>query len=194
MNLLELSYYLQNEEASKNYLLEKGILKNFTECPYCGSDKLGSIRRDRKRCYKCKKEWHQRKGSFLESRHISYSKFIGFLKLYGENSGLYKISNELILDYKTVKTIFRDISRLLHPEYIYFQSKTPPTKLFIYSVNGKIELGLATPDKKVFSYLMLDLRRYKEVGGIYSFTVNSRWIQKSSRAFDSLDRFLSRIL
>jgi hypothetical protein len=25
MNLLELSYYLQNEEASKNYLLEKGI-------------------------------------------------------------------------------------------------------------------------------------------------------------------------
>ena len=47
MNLIELSKYLQDE---------KGILKRFTECPYCGSDKIGNVSRDRIKCYKCKKE------------------------------------------------------------------------------------------------------------------------------------------
>jgi hypothetical protein len=47
MNLIELSYYLQNEEASREYLLQKGILKTFTHCPYCNSEKIGNIRRDR---------------------------------------------------------------------------------------------------------------------------------------------------
>jgi transposase len=125
MNLLELSYYHQKEEASKNYLLEKGILKNFTECPYCGSDKIGSIRRDRKRCYKCKKEWHQRKGSFLESRHISYSKFIGFLKLYADDYSLFIISKELIIEYKSLKILFRDISTLLSPHFSFKKTEDP---------------------------------------------------------------------
>ena len=54
MNLIELSKYLQDEEAAGNYLYEKGILKKYTECPYCKLDMIGNIRRGRVKGYKCK--------------------------------------------------------------------------------------------------------------------------------------------
>jgi len=91
MILIELSEYLQDEQAAENYLYEKGILKRFTECPYCKSDKIGYISRSRVKCYKCKKEWHKRKASFLEGKQISFSKFIAFLKLYSDEMGIIRL-------------------------------------------------------------------------------------------------------
>ena len=112
MNLIELSSFLQDESAAQTYLTEKKILREFYVCPFCKSEKIGNIRRDRMRCYKCKKEWHRRKGSFLESRHISYSKFIGLLKLYSSRiSILIRLADELSLDRKTVAELFEIFSK-----------------------------------------------------------------------------------
>jgi hypothetical protein len=55
-------------------------------------------------------------GQFLESRHIFYTKFVGFLKLYSDDYGLIDISKELEIDYKTVRTLFTDLFKRLHPE------------------------------------------------------------------------------
>ncbi|MFA7420573.1 MAG: hypothetical protein WCZ90_12885 [Melioribacteraceae bacterium] len=40
MNLIELSKYLNDEAQAKKYLLENGILKNWTHCTHCNSDKI----------------------------------------------------------------------------------------------------------------------------------------------------------
>jgi transposase len=102
MNLIELSIYLRDEQAAENYLYEQGILKRYTECPYCGSNKLGQLSRNRIKCYICKKEWHKRKGSFLEGKHISSGLMIGIIKLFSDGVGISSIANELDLDIKTV--------------------------------------------------------------------------------------------
>jgi hypothetical protein len=190
MNLLELSYYLQNEEASKNYLLEKGILKNFTECPYCGSDKIGSIRRDRKRCYKCKKEWHQRKGSFLESRHISYSRFIGFLKLYADEANPINICNELVLERKSVQVLYNSLRRYIIGDKLYLLSENEKFELVFK--NGSMLLESEKRNEKDRKpCISLSLQRYKDYGSIYSFLINAEIIANNQKELNVFKSFLS---
>ena len=81
-NLLELSELLLDEKKAEEYLLKVGILKTFTECEKCGSNRITKISRGRHRCSNCESEWSMKKGSVLYNNKLSYSKFIGIVKLF----------------------------------------------------------------------------------------------------------------
>ena len=80
MNLIGLSKYIQNETATENYLIEKGILKAFTNRPYCDSDKVKNTELNLIKCYSCKNEWHKRKGSSLQGKQQSESFYLNIGK------------------------------------------------------------------------------------------------------------------
>ena len=65
MNLIELSSFLQDESAAQTYLKEKQILREFYLCPFCKSDKIGDIRRNRIKCYSAKKNGIEEREAFL---------------------------------------------------------------------------------------------------------------------------------
>src|ERR1035438_1926043 len=95
MTTKELSGYLQDEFAAENWLRGRDILKTFESCPLCGSGHLGRIRRERLKCYECRGEWNTRKGSYLESKHLALSKFIGIMKMFCDEVSASKCSYEL---------------------------------------------------------------------------------------------------
>ena len=171
MNLIELSYYLQNEEASREYLQQQGILKTFTNCPNCNSEKIGNIRRDRMKCYKCKKEWHRRKGSFLESRHISYTKFIGLLKLYSAEYGVMGTSKELDLDIKSVIEIFESLRYQLFSKYLSSCCSFSENIFLLSSRNSGIIVCNTLADINSNSYGQLSTKRKKCEDKSYSFEI-----------------------
>ncbi len=188
MNLIELSSFLKDESAAQKYLTEKKILKEFYVCPFCKSEKIGNIRRDRMRCYKCKKEWHRRKDSFLETRHISYSKFMGLLKLYSSEYNIDQISYELCLDRKTVSGIIRDIQQKIFPN----QRVSFEDKLIVYSNKQIIVCEFWNDDliQRIDNYMVIELNRYKESGSIYSFLLDSTRVQTGGSKFTIIDSFI----
>lgn len=187
--MIELSKYLQDEQAAENYLYEKGILKNFTTCPHCGSDKLGNLSRSRIKCYKCKKEWNKRKGSFLEGKHVSYSKFIGVLKLFNEDYGFTEISRELILDRKTTQEILSEmLALLLDANNIQITNLEQPSILLLDKAKQIVlcsKENFQVSDNK--SYIELSFDRYKGTGGLYSFMINAKFVgnQKDKLALNN---------
>lgn len=194
MNIIELAKYLLDEAAAEEYLISKGILKNFTECPYCGSGSIGKIRRSRMKCYKCKKEWHRRKDSFLESRHITYSKFIGLLKLYSDEQGVMSICNELEIERKHGLEIYSAIRSLLFRDKLHNRNSE---KAILWGKDEKhiqidfVSFSFDETNKK--SYLELLITGYKEYGGLYSFLINSQWREKKIRYKNLVNSFISYI-
>ncbi len=65
MNLIELTQHTSDEEKAEKYLQKIGILKIFEEYPYCGSKRVGRIRRGKIKCYECRKELGIRRGSIV---------------------------------------------------------------------------------------------------------------------------------
>ena len=192
MNLIELSKYLNDEELAEKYLLEKEILKTWTNCPHCNSDKLGKISRGRIKCYKCKKEWHKRKGSFLESKQISFSKFIAFIKLYADEFGVNQLSKELELDIKSVIMIHSDIRmRLIHCLTKPASSEFP--NVILYEENGELILKFTRGKEfqKNKNFYILEFNRYKELGSLYSFLVQAKWCGKNKSHQAFFNSFLS---
>jgi transposase len=194
--MIELSKYLQDEQAAENYLYEKGILKKFTECPHCGSDKIGHVSRGRIKCYKCKKEWHKRKGSFLEGKQISCSKFIAFLKLYSDEIGVNKISSELNLDIKSII----ELHTLLRTKIIHSYYSLKPdisSKYILYIIDHKIMLQT----QKKFSgdehpqseYMLVNFDRTKEYGNLYSFLIRAEWVGTRIKYKSMLNTFISYV-
>ncbi len=106
MNLIELSRLLLDEKLAEEYLREKGILKTFTQCEKCGSEKIGRIRRGRYKCYGCKSEWGIRKGSILHAQSISCSKFIGLIKMFEMNTSAESAAFEVDVNRKTAFKFF----------------------------------------------------------------------------------------
>jgi len=109
MNLIDLSELLLNEKKAEHYLLEVGILKTFYQCEKCGSSKIRRIRRGNYKCYSCKYEWNQRKGSILEGIKLKFNKILLFRMLvdYGFND--YKIRKELRMNGRTVKKLRKQL-------------------------------------------------------------------------------------
>ena len=107
MKLLELNKIILDENKCEEYLREVGILKSFTNCPKCESDKLGMIRGDRYRCYTCKNEWTRRKGSVLSVTRFSNAEFLICLKYFSLEFSAEQTSQEFNLNYKTVRTLFQ---------------------------------------------------------------------------------------
>ena len=189
MNLIELSSFLQDESAAQTYLKEKQILREFYLCPFCKSEKIGDIRRNRMKCYVCKREWHKRKGSFLESRHISDSKFIALLKLYSLEFNIDQISYELALDRKTVAGIIFDVQRKVLP---YNNSKIND-RIILYPKGKRIELESYDTELTdiLNNYMIVEFKRYKEFGSIYSFLMDCNRKQKGISKYSVLDSFIS---
>ncbi len=109
MNLIELSELLLDEKKAEEYLLKVGILKTFTECEKCGSNRITKISRGRHRCNSCLSEWSNKKGSVLYNNNLSYSKFIGIVKLFEMGVTANQASIELSINHITVKNNFNTI-------------------------------------------------------------------------------------
>ncbi len=106
METVKLLQIMTDEEKAEEFLRKKGILKSFTECPYCGNEHFGKVRRNMYKCYRCKREWSVRKGSIFEKTKISFSKFLLALKLFELEIPVLKGAKELELSYNTVHKLF----------------------------------------------------------------------------------------
>jgi transposase-like protein len=178
MNLIELSKYLQDEQAAEDYLYEKEILKRFTVCPHCGSDKLGHISRGRIKCYKCKKEWHKRKNSILEGRHISSSVFIGIIKLYSDGIGVTKIGTELKLDKKTILEIVPLLRTYIIDQVVLDQLKEVSEFNIILDSSNKINVQFPTINERTEEDKIAAVVKIKKIrlpDKSFSFEINLVW-------------------
>lgn len=116
---MEISFLVKiaaDEEKAEIFLREKGVLKTFTECPYCGNKHFGKVRRGTYKCYKCKREWSPKKGSILERSRISYGKFLLLLKLFELEIPALKASKELKLSYTTVHKFYKILRERIYKE------------------------------------------------------------------------------
>lgn len=114
MKLEELVKVIHSEQAAEEYLREKGVIKSYTECIYCGSQNIGKVRRNFNRCYKCKKEWSSRKGSILEKSKLSYIEFLLLLKLFILEVSANQASKELGISYRTVYKMYQMIRKQIY--------------------------------------------------------------------------------
>lgn len=105
--------FIQDENRSEEFLRSKGILKTFTNCVNCRSDKLGMIRGDRWKCYSCKSEWTRRKDSILSLVRMKYSEFILCMKFFELELTAEETVSQLKLNYKTVQLLYKEFRIVL---------------------------------------------------------------------------------
>jgi len=154
MNLLELSELLLDEKKAEEYLLKVGILKTFTECEKCGSNRITKISRGRHRCNNCESEWSMKKGSVLYNNNLSYSKFIGIVKLFelGLTAGVTSV--QLSISPKTIEefySLFRQAIAFINQNSAIFnadiiKSQTPSFSISI--IDGVVDITLDTEGLK----------------------------------------------
>jgi len=101
-----LARIITDEEKAEEFLRKVGVLKTFTECPYCGNKHFGKVRRNSYKCYRCKREWSPRKGSVLERSKISFTKFLIVLKLFELEVSVLRASKEAGLAYRTTYRLY----------------------------------------------------------------------------------------
>lgn len=106
MNLSELAPYIGDEGKAEQALIEKGILKRYEVCPFCGEDRLGRVRRTKYKCYRCNKEWGVRRGSILEGLKIPFTKFLMAIKLFELDTSVRESAKQLGLAYNTVYRLY----------------------------------------------------------------------------------------
>ncbi len=109
MNLLELSELLLDEKKAEEYLLKVGILKTFTTCEKCGSNRITKISRGRHRCNGCLSEWSNKKGSLLHGQSLSASKLLGLIKMFSLELTAKDASINMDVNLKTAKGIFHKL-------------------------------------------------------------------------------------
>ena len=114
MQLAKLSKVVSEEQEAEKFLREKGILKEFGGCPYCGSERFWRVRRNFYKCSQCKREWSIRKGSVLEGLKIPLHKFVLALKLFELEVPALRASKELGLAYNTVHKLFQLIRKKIY--------------------------------------------------------------------------------
>ena len=95
MRMIDLLPYLSSEEKAEEYLREVGILKTFTECPHCKSESIGRVRRSKYKCYRCKKEWSIKYGSFFENYYLNTIQILFLLKLFSYTADTNLLSREV---------------------------------------------------------------------------------------------------
>lgn len=170
MDLIELSKYLLDEQAAEEYLLEKGVIKTFTKCIRCESEKLGKIRRGKIKCYDCKYEWKQTKGSILEQCRISASKFLGLLKLFELEIPAYKVAKLINLNEKVVETCFLSIRNIISDEYeIINRSKVQ--RFSINEINGQVIVNCIN-ENDIQDWL--EIKRIRDLVGDIQFELKFR--------------------
>ncbi|HPD77673.1 MAG TPA: IS1595 family transposase [Spirochaetota bacterium] len=123
MEIIEISKIIADEGRTIQYLQEKGLLKKYDECPYCGGKSIGNVRRQKLKCYTCRKEWGIRKGSLLEGLRLPLEKVLMAIKLFELEISALQASKQLKVGYKTIMNLF-DLVR----------------KAIYYEIEGEIEL------------------------------------------------------
>lgn len=116
MKIIEMSKILADENITIQYLQEKGLLQKFTECPYCGGKNIKKVRRQKLKCYSCRKEWGIRKGSILERIKIPFEKIVMAIKLFELEITGWQASKQLKLSYKTMMKIYDILRRVIYYE------------------------------------------------------------------------------
>lgn len=106
MNIADLINNVKDEDSARNLLQSLGVLKTFTFCFNCNSERLNILSRERLRCFDCKKEWSLKKDSILYNSNLSYTQFIWILKLYSLGMTASVTATELSLNSKTVENFF----------------------------------------------------------------------------------------
>jgi transposase len=106
MNLIELQQYTISEDKSEEFLIAKGILKQFDQCPYCESVRIGRVRRSKHKCYNCRKEWGPRRGSILEGLRVPLVRVLIAIKLFELDTSVREAAHQLDLSYNTVYDLF----------------------------------------------------------------------------------------
>jgi transposase len=101
VSLVDLGRYTGDEEAAETYLRDHGLLVSYTTCPHCGGTRLGRIRRQRYKCYGCRREWGVRKGSIFERSQVPFSTLLLAVKLFELDMSVREAARQLGLAYNT---------------------------------------------------------------------------------------------
>lgn len=107
MLLLDLHELVKDEARCEEYLRSAGILKTFTKCIGCQSERVSMIRGQRFFCPDCRKEWSRRKGSILSKTRMTYGEFLICLAYFCLEFSAGQVSKQFKINYKTVKFLNR---------------------------------------------------------------------------------------
>lgn len=105
MKLIDIINSADDEIKLEEYLIELGLLKSFKQCPFCSNDKFGVVRRNKLKCYRCKREWSKRKDSPIENLNVSGTKILLAIKLFEHGIGFERVLYELSMFRKTLKSL-----------------------------------------------------------------------------------------
>lgn len=105
MNITDLLNNVKDENSARNLLQSLGILKTFTHCFKCNSERLNILSRERLRCFSCKTEWSLKRDSLYNS-NLSYTQFIWILKFFSLGMTASVTAHELLLNRKTVDNFY----------------------------------------------------------------------------------------
>ena len=78
---MEISFLVKiatDEEKAETYLREKGVLKTFTECPYCGNKHFGKVRRGTINATNVKENGAQGKVVYLKDQGYHMGNFYSY--------------------------------------------------------------------------------------------------------------------
>lgn len=194
MTLKELSLYINNEEATENYLKSCGILKTFTACIACGSTHIGRIRRSKLKCYECRVEWNIRKDSILEKKKISFGAFLGCIKLFTDGLPVSKCAEELEIGLKITKHLFTDIRTFLLDRRQIVVPDSHEIIFYLKVINGSIfvEAGHNSEESSRGALITATRTKVNESSYLYKFrykNLTPKRIVNEIDRIDSLDIF-----
>jgi len=99
--------WVSSKESSEKFLIMKGVIKKYDKCIYCGGKNLGRIRRDRYKCYSCRREWSPYRGTVFEKFRIDPQKLLIILKLFELEVKPELASKEAEINLKTARKLYR---------------------------------------------------------------------------------------
>ena len=154
---------------------------------------IGHIRRERIRCYECKYEWNIRLGSYLESRHIGLSDFIGCLKLYVDGTTASKVAMELEVSPRLTFQLIKQFRNLLIGETNSDVSYEGEVTFAISDTDGNIQINTVPNDSRN-SGSLLNCSRSIDKDRAFNFNFEYQNLKRKSVLrridnIDSMDRF-----
>lgn len=116
MEIIEISKIVADEAKTIEYLQEKGLLQKFEKCPYCGGESIGKVRRNKLKCYSCRREWGIRKGSVIEGIRLPLGKIVMAIKLFELEITGWQASKQLKVAYKTMMKLYDMLRKVIYYE------------------------------------------------------------------------------
>lgn len=183
MRSKELFKLIQVESNCEEYLRKIGVLKNFTTCINCGSDKLGIIRRNKYKCYRCKSEWSINKGSILSSTNIDYCDFLILIKLFEMELTAEKCAEELNLGYKSVHNLYTlirlQLSELSSKDLEAFEEILKGRREIVVNYNNGLVKFEFNPYKEFDEAARLEITRHRDPDTGVLFELSLRKVKRA---------------